>query len=272
VKKLTKDELKDIVAKLQKIYHLIKEQKIDFKYGTSNNYMEIPILARVNYKNEFIHYSKEIYAFNIIRKVNIMSHTPIGYAYIDNIDIIQEISVSNEGNIMIEYSILLNEMLNFKHNKKLTFDLIKIYNLIYKWQGGDEEYRVKFLEMIREIGVPNKYKKVKTPAYRGLKLSDIALEKLKNNQPVKLDNKIFSSWSEDKDYAKDFTIKYINSRQQIYKGAIMVYSPKINEILINMYEFIKDLFPIDLKNTEKEFILINSPKTLILYPHRVEIV
>lgn len=92
-----------------------------------------------------------------------------------------------------------------------------------------------------------------------MNISPKAREKLKEGKTIKLQNRKFSSWSESMDEA----YSYLKS------GIVIKYSPKIEDIVINIGLFEKLLFQEYDHGYFPEIILKNSQETLIIYPDQI---
>jgi len=87
----------------------------------------------------------------------------------------------------------------------LDYELLRFIDenwfFMTKWENEKGAWNeIKDLEIPRSFKTPNK-----SILYRGLFLSETALNKFENNKPVKLDTVKLSSWTELKNVAQEFT-------------------------------------------------------------------
>jgi len=237
----------------------ININKLDFVYGyyslTSKNYLENGWILDNNFKQT---------------QVYLKYNNPIGLAKYKNYLIIKNIAfeqVSDTEYYVIEYYIIED-----KDQLKLEIFLsylndttLKIHNLLCIWGANRNP---KILDNLSRLQIDSKFKKSKKQLYRGLSLSDKALDKLFNKESISLKKRKYSSWSENLSEAMKFSVEYAN------KGIVLKYTPK-DEILININLFETMVFK-TLKwyqyFFEKEIILINSQDMLIVNPNDVKYV
>ncbi len=146
----------------------------------------------------------------------------------------------------------------------LTNETIEIHNLLYDWtQGYDvNNFKVgdKLLTKLLKCNISEEFRRCYKTLYRGFTFSPPALKKLQEGKTVRLQKRIFSSWSETKEEAKEFA-----------GHVILEYQPK-NEVVININLFEREVFKsiqFYPNSYENEIILLNSPEMLTVHPHQV---
>lgn len=254
------------------VLKMIKSNSIDFTMGYLNNYEFKSISSKSGDLSE-TYYNKNIYGIDRVKNISsidkvFLNEQPVGFfEYKDHI-IIKVFQIKHRISAIpqteCEYYIIPDPDIKIKLIDKtplVTDETIQINHLLYKWSNrsytglGD-----KILTQLLKYNIRNEFKQCSKPLYRGFALSNAALKRLEKGKTARLKKTIFSSWSEDKEIALEFTV-----------NAIFEYHPK-NEVVININLFEEKVFH-SLKfcpnKIENEVILLNSPDMLTLHPRQV---
>jgi len=265
--KLTRDE----------IIKMINLNSINFTMGYLNTYEFKSLLYEFkslshNFKN--IHFEDlQLVAMNKLKKVFIIKEIeihkqPVGFFEYKTFKVIQVFPINLENIISdltqyYDYYLVPDPRNRIKLTEKtplVTDKTVKIHNLICKWgRKASRKVGDKICNTLLKYNL-DEFKECSKTLYRGFNLSKPALKRLEAGKTARLRNRIFSSWSEDKELASDFA-----------NNAIFKYEPE-NEVIINISLFEEKVFQTDIfyeYTTEKEYILLNSPKMLTLHPKQL---
>lgn len=254
------------------VLKMIKTKSINFTVGYLNNY-EFKSIPRKAGDISEIYHNKNIYGIDMSKNISIIDKVfldeyPVGFFEYKDHKIIKVFPISPRISAIpqteCEYYIIPDPDIKIKLIDKtplVTYETIRINHLLYKWSYvsttgvGD-----KVLTQLLKYNIRDEFKQCSKTLYRGFALSNAALKRLEKGKTVRLRKKIFSSWSEDKDTALEYTV-----------NVIFEYNPK-NEVVININLFEEKVFH-SLKfcpnEMENEVILLNSPDMLVLHPRQV---
>jgi len=255
---------------------MIKSNSINFDMGYLNNK---PLKSLVNYANNFPDISlKDLQLFGIDNKKNISTLDEEYLSTYKGLTLVGLFRYKNHTVIKIPPLKVAKVKIGKQYdyyivpdpNKKfyliddtplVTDETIEIHNLLYEWSRGSSfEVGDKILTKLLKYNIQNEFKKCSKTLYRGFMFSPIALQKLQEGKSVRLQKRIFSSWSETKEQALEFA-----------DDVVLQYQPK-NEVVINPNEFEREVFNSTLfypNSKENEVILLNSPEMLLVHPHQV---
>ena len=156
-----------------------------------------------------------------------------------------------------------------KKDNRFVLDDVKAAWLYAQWDRARPEKRAAIAGEFLKLQISPLFRRTKQPLYRGMRMSDEAINRLKSNAPVKLQPRIVSSWSEYRDSTAPFL-----GRKKNGPGVLITATIPKESIIVNLEsldKFFHGVLQTERWVSEFEVLVHGTGIGPILDPRRVHV-